>query len=93
MFWISWVLTSNSLATFPAPFLSRLEVLRLSQVSCAHLIEFARREGHKRGLSGPSVDTLIEALETASRTDQLNLRNVIRMLERGEVMEEAGTLH
>ncbi|GAA4219882.1 hypothetical protein GGQ68_003880 [Sagittula marina] len=92
-FWISWVLTSNSLAAFSAPFLSRLEVLRLSQVLCGHLIVFGRREGHKRGLSRPSVDALIKALETASRTDQMNLRNVIRMLERGEVMEEAGTLH
>jgi len=93
MSWISWVLTSNSLATLSAPFLSRLEVLRLSQVPCAHLIEFARREGHKRGLSQPSVDALAEALETACRTTQLNLRHVIRMLERGEVMEAAGTLH
>ncbi|WP_417839897.1 AAA family ATPase [Tritonibacter scottomollicae] len=93
MSWISWVLTSNSLATLSAPFLSRLEVLRLSQVSSAHLSEFARREGHKRGLSQPSVDALVEALEIANRTDQLNLRHVIRMLERGQVLEAAGTLH
>lgn len=29
MSWINWVLTSNSLNTLPAPFLSRLEILRL----------------------------------------------------------------
>ncbi|WP_424979973.1 AAA family ATPase [Leisingera sp. S232] len=93
MSWISWVLTSNTLVTLPAPLLSRLEVIRLPPVSVSELAEFARREGYRRGLTQVSVEAVAEALEIAGRGAELNLRHVIRMLTRGEVMEAAGIRH
>lgn len=93
MSWISWVLTSHTLVTLPAPLLSRLEVIRLPPVSVSELAAFARREGRRRGLTQASVAAVAEALEIAGRGAELNLRHVIRMLTRGEVREAAGIRH
>lgn len=93
MSWISWVLTSNTLVTLPAPLLSRLEVVHLPPVSVSELAAFARREGCRRGLTQDSVEAVAEALEIAGSGAELNLRHVIRMLTRGEVMEAAWTRH
>ncbi|WP_156927439.1 hypothetical protein [Leisingera methylohalidivorans] len=93
MSWISWVLTTNTLTTLPAPLLSRLEVIRLPPVPATELAEFALREGRRRGLTQASVEAVVETLELAGRGAELNLRHVIRMLTRGEVMEAAGIHH
>ncbi|WP_291734890.1 AAA family ATPase [Leisingera sp. F5] len=93
MSWISWVLTSNTLVTLPAPLLSRLEVIHFQAIPVTELAEFARREGGRRGLTQASVEAVIEALEITGRGAELNLRHVIRMLTKGEVMETAGGRH
>ncbi|MDE4302049.1 AAA family ATPase [Phaeobacter gallaeciensis] len=93
MSWISWVLTSNTLAILPAPLLSRLEVMRLPAIPVTELTDFAHREGRRRGLTQTSVEAVVEALDIAGRGAELNLRHVIRMLTRGEAMEAVGIRH
>ncbi|WP_411352973.1 AAA family ATPase (plasmid) [Leisingera aquaemixtae] len=93
MSWISWVLTSNTCATLPAPLLSRLEVIHLPPVPISDLVAFAWREGGKRGLTEASVEAVAEALAAAGRGAELNLRHVNRMLTRGEALERAAVLH
>lgn len=93
MSWISWVLTTNTLTTLPAPLLSRLEVIHLPPIPVVKLAEFARREGRRRGLTQASVEAVAEALEIAGQGGEPNLRHVIRMLARGEAMERADLLH
>jgi len=90
---ISWVLTSNTLTTLPAPLLSRLEVIKLSPVPVPDLVAFARREGGRRGLAQASVEAVVEVLEISGQTAPLSLRHVIRMLTRGEALEAARLLH
>tara|TARA_R100001369_G_scaffold89503_1_gene127177 strand:- start:775 stop:1083 length:309 start_codon:yes stop_codon:yes gene_type:complete len=49
MSWISWILTSNSLRGLSAPFLSRLEVLRLEALSKASAEAIAETLCHVDG--------------------------------------------
>ncbi|WP_339109989.1 AAA family ATPase [Thioclava sp. GXIMD4216] len=93
MSWISWVLTSNSLYPLSAPFLSRLEVLRLTGLSKGDLIAFAEREGAKRILSEAALGGIYQVIEQFSDTHQLNLRHVSRMLARAEAEASSPLLH
>ncbi|WP_343501772.1 MULTISPECIES: AAA family ATPase [Roseobacteraceae] len=88
MSWISWILTSNSLRTLPAPLLSRLEVLRLKGPAKSNLITFAEREAARRGLCDASVGAIREVITQVSEGHELDLRHVSRMLARAEAMAE-----
>ena len=88
MSWIGWVLTSNNYRNLPEPLLSRCPPIRLSDPTLEHLIGFARLQGQKRSLSNPSVDAVTEAIQEMShRQNRIDLRTVIRMLERAEQLE------
>ncbi|UWQ27705.1 hypothetical protein [Leisingera sp. M523] len=65
----------------------------MSTLPVAELVEFARREGRRRELKQAAVGAVVEALELSGGDVKLNLRNVIRMLDRGEAMERAAVLH
>ncbi len=93
MSWISWVLTSNSLSTLPAPFLSRLDILRLVGPGKGDLISFAEREGGRRGLGDAALGAICEVIEQVADTQELNLRHVARMLARAEAMASSPLLH
>lgn len=86
MSWISWILTSNSLGSLPAPFLSRLEVLHLDVLSRSDLISFAEREGRRRGLCDVSIGAIQEVLAQVAGSQEINLRHVSRMISRAEVL-------
>ncbi|MFE3837571.1 AAA family ATPase [Pseudogemmobacter sonorensis] len=88
MGWICWVLTSNDWRKLPDPLISRCPPIRLPDPTLEQLIDFARREGQKRGLSAPSVEAVAEALLQMSRhVHRLSLRSVIRMLDLAERLE------
>ena len=86
--WISWVMTSNSLSTLPAPFLNRLDILRLAGPGKSDLISFAEREGARRGLSGAALGAICEVIDHVAGEHELNLRHVSRMLDRARVTNE-----
>lgn len=93
MSWISWILTSNSLSTLPAPFLSRLDVLRLAGPNKGDLISFAEREGGRRGLCDAALGAICEVINQVADTHELNLRHVSRMLTRAEAMASSPQPH
>jgi ATP-dependent Lon protease len=81
MSWITWVLTANSLEGLPDPFLSRCPPLKLSPLSRDHLLEFARREGQRRGLQDDAIDAVSEVIKTISEPHLVSLRSINRMLD------------
>ncbi|PRZ45306.1 AAA family ATPase [Tritonibacter scottomollicae] len=93
MSWISWVLTSNSLRTLPAPFLSRLDILRLVGPGKSDLISFAEREAARRGLSDAALGAICEVIDQIAQAHELNLRHVSRMLSRAEAMASSPLSH
>jgi hypothetical protein len=82
-----WVLTSNTCALLPEPLLSRCPPIRLHALTLDELEAFARRQGVRRGLSAISIDAIVEALHGVARPEQLSLRTVLRMIERGSSLE------
>jgi len=85
---INWVLTSNDRRLLSEPLRSRCIELQLQEVSVADLVAFARREGRRRGLSDLSIEAIVAALEhPRARSLKLNLRSVIRMLDRAAHLE------
>ena len=91
--WISWVLTSNSLTTLPAPFLSRLDILRVAGPGKSDLIFFAEREGARRGLGGAALGAICEVIDQIAEAHEINLRHVSRMLSRAEAMASSPLSH
>lgn len=70
-----------------------MRAIHLPPVPVTELAEFARREGDRRGLTQASVHAVAETLKIAGHGAELNLRHVIRMLTRCEVMEVTGIHH
>ncbi|MEP3636994.1 MAG: AAA family ATPase [Paracoccaceae bacterium] len=94
MAWVNWVLTANSRSGLPEPLQSRCMVLDIPDLTDRQLIDFATREGRKRNLSGPTIDSLLSALEM--KTDfkrKVSLRVVNRMLDRAEMLADRPMLH
>ncbi|MDG3042415.1 AAA family ATPase [Roseicyclus marinus] len=91
---ISWVMTSNTTQTIPQAVLSRCAIIDLPDVTLEQLVTFARREAEEKGLSEASVDALLMTIEEAYRLHgRVSLRDVNRMLERAQVLENRPTLH
>lgn len=88
MSWVGWILTANTCRTLPDPLLSRCPAIHLRALSPDDLAGFALRECRRRHLSQASDEAIIEALQHLSfRSERLNLRTVIRMLDRAEQLE------
>lgn len=84
---IIWILTSNDCSLLPEPLLSRCPPIRLQALTQDDLVGFARRQAKRQGLSDPSTDAIIEALQRIPRSTQISLRTVLRMIERGAALE------
>lgn len=89
---IIWILTSNDCSLLPEPLLSRCPPIRLRALTREDLAGFARRQAKRQGLTDPSTHAIIEALQRISRTGQISLRTVLRMVERGAALE-GGACH
>lgn len=92
MSFVVWVLTSNDYRLLPEPILSRCPPIQLQALSLSDLIGFARRHGQQKGLSAVSVDVIVEALHQTSRTADVSLRAVLRMLEKAVTLEQQDRL-
>ena len=91
---IGWVLTANSLAGVPEPFMDRCRVIRLGPVQHAELVAFARRQAKRVGLSEEIAGAIVGALNRMGPAGEaLSLRVVMRMIEEGEVIEGLPTVH
>lgn len=88
MSFVIWVLTSNDYRRLPEPILSRCPPIQLQALAVYDLIGFARRHGQQKGLSALSVDVLVETLQQTSRTTEVSLRTVLRMLEKAATLEQ-----
>jgi hypothetical protein len=86
---ISWVLTSNTIADVPEPVRSRCQVIEVPDLTVGDLQGFARKRGATLGLTEASVEAIVEAVEQAPLVTKRrqSLRDVIRMLDRAEVLE------
>ena len=84
---VIWVLTSNDCSLLPEPLLSRCPPIRLRALSQEDLVGFARRQAKLQGLLDTSTDAIIEALQRIPRSNQISLRTVLRMVERGAALE------
>lgn len=87
---VIWVLTSNNCALLPEPLLSRCPPIRLRALSPDELMAFARRQASRQRLSDASIEAIVEALQRVSAPEQLSLRTVLRMIERGASLEGRG---
>lgn len=85
--YVIWILTSNDCSLLPEPLLSRCPPIRLRALSQEELVAFARHQAKRQGLTNPSTDAIIEALQRIPRTDQISLRTVLRMIDRGAALE------
>jgi hypothetical protein len=87
---VLWVLTANDGRSVPAPLRSRCPVINLPDISAAQMAAFAETEGRKLGLSDAALGAILDALDRAPAMigRRLSLRDVIRMLDRGEALEE-----
>lgn len=86
---ISWVLTSNNVENVSAPVRNRCQVIEIPDVTTEQLQEFAVRKGEAFGLSEEAVEAVVMAVDQAPVVTgrRLSLRDVVRMLERAEMME------
>lgn len=93
MSWVIWVLTCNDWRRLPEPLISRCPPIRLESPSREHLETFARREGARRDLSDAAVDAVCTAiLWAAVQGHRPDLRGILRMLDRAEMMERRPVL-
>ncbi|TCO70381.1 AAA family ATPase [Rhodovulum euryhalinum] len=93
MGWVIWVLSCNERRCLPEPLLSRCPAIRLESPSRDHLETFARREGARRDLSEAAIDAVCTAIHWAAvQGHRPDLRGVIRMLDRAEMMERRPVL-
>ncbi|WP_254696650.1 AAA family ATPase [Phaeobacter inhibens] len=89
MSWIGWILTSNDWRQLPDPILSRCPPIRLQPISAKDLCGFAMREASERGLSDETAEVICDTIAWAlTKEHRLDLRAIIRMLERGERLEQ-----
>ncbi len=86
---ISWILTSNVIKNVTEPVRSRCQVIELPDVTIEQLQNFAQNKGAATGLSDCSVEAVVEAIVRAPMATgrRQSLRDVVRMLERAEVLE------
>ncbi len=86
---ISWVLTSNNVENVSEPVRNRCQVIEIPDVTTAQLQEFAVKNGLKLELSEVAVEAVVMAIAQASVVAgrRLSLRDVVRMLERAEMLE------
>ncbi|MDE0983239.1 MAG: AAA family ATPase [Yoonia sp.] len=86
---ISWVLTSNDIENVPEPVRSRCQVIEIPDVTVEHLHWFARSKGAKLGLSVDSIEAIVMAITQAPVVTKRrqSLRDVMRLLDRAEVLE------
>lgn len=89
MSYLSWVLTSNTIENVPEPVRSRCQVIEIPDVTTEQLQEFAVKNGLELELSEAAVDAVVMAIALASVVAgrRLSLRDVVRMLERAEMLE------
>lgn len=92
---ISWILTSNYLERVDEPVRSRCQVIELRTVSEEELVNFARQRGLRMGLSDLSNEVVAEVIPKAARQTgrRLSLRDVGRLLERAQALEQRPTVH
>jgi hypothetical protein len=86
---ISWVLTSNNVENVSEPVRNRCQVIEIPGVTTEQLQEFAVRKGVDFGLSEAAVEAVVMAADQAPMVTgrRLSLRDVVRMLERAEMLE------
>ena len=87
---ILWVMTANAVHLAPEPVRSRCAVIAPPDIAPAELAAFSLRQGRRMGLSDEGIAAIVEVLECAPKMlgRRLSLRDVIRMLERGVMLEE-----
>lgn len=86
---ISWVLTSNNVENVSEPVRNRCQVIEIPDVTTEQLQEFAIMKGAGFSLSEASIEAVVLAVDQAPVVTgrRLSLRDVVRMLERAEMME------
>ena len=94
MLHVSWVLTSNTIENVPEPVRNRCQVIEIPDLTLEQLQTFACKEGAKAQLSQDSLVAVSATISLAPKVTgrRLSLRDVVRMLERAEVMELRPTL-
>jgi len=86
---ISWMLTSSKVENVSEPVRTRCQVIEIPDVTTEQLQEFAVKKGADCGLSEAAVEAVLMAVDQAPVVTgrRLSLRDVVRMLERAEMME------
>ena len=88
-------LTSNVISNVSEPVRSRCQVIEIPDITIDQLHSFARKRGIKLGLSEASVGAAVMAASQAPEVTgrRQSLRDVVRMLERAEVLEGRPWVH
>ena len=86
---ISWILTSNNVENVPEPVRNRCQLIEIPELSRDQLQDFAFKKGGELGLSEAALDSVVMAIDQALVVTgrRLSLRDVVRMLERAEVLD------
>jgi hypothetical protein len=94
MSYIVWVLTANEARLLPEPFLSRCPPITVRRPDPAELQDFVRRQGVRQGLSESSLDAICTVLRQQRQDDRrVDLRLILRMLQRAEALERRPISH
>jgi hypothetical protein len=79
---------------FPVPLRNRCTVIELPALNMKELANFTQREVARRGLSEQSAEAIVATLaHPISRHGYFSLRDVVRMIDRAEVLESKPRLH
>lgn len=86
---ILWLLTANKVSLIPETLRSRCEIIEIPDITTEQLQTFATARGGKLGLSDEAVAAVVEVIGTAPAVigRRMSLRDVVRMLERAEMLE------
>lgn len=86
---ISWILTSNNVENVSEPVRNRCQVIGIPDVTTAQLQDFALKKGRGLELSEAALDAIVTVIDQAPTVTRrrLSLRDVVRMLERAEMLE------
>jgi hypothetical protein len=91
---VSWVMTYNDVARVAVPLRNRCTVIELPALNMKELASFTQREVTRRGLSEQSAEAIVATLShPISRQGYFSLRDVVRMIDRAEVLETKPRLH
>jgi hypothetical protein len=91
---VNWILASNDVSLIPAPLRSRTRLITIEAPTRLQLMQFAKRQVHKRGLGGDDLEVVGSILSVLPDDHaDLCLRGVLRIIDDLAALARRPALH